>query len=303
MLDVQSAPPAPPASSYAAGVAPRRARRQGRNAVAARDAGSPARPRAPLASRACCCWTQIGFALLAQVMIYVPRLATVRDNYLRGRLAAANTAALVFAASPDNMLPKELAGKILDSVGAKTIALKTRDTHRLLAVAEMPPVVSDTYDLRDPSMAEGISGAFRAMFAKEGAVLRVLGPASMNGAFLDITLDETPLTAAMWRFTRNFLSVVMTISAVVVLVIWASIWLMVLRPVRRLRRPTSWRSASGPRTPRGSFRRAAAATKSALPSRRSPRWRRRCPRSSARRSAWRSWDSPSPKSTTTCATC
>jgi signal transduction histidine kinase len=38
----------------------------------------------------------------------------------------------------------------------------------------------------------------------------------------------------MWRFIRNFLSVVMTISAVVVLVIWAALWLMVLRPVRRL---------------------------------------------------------------------
>jgi hypothetical protein len=72
----------------------------------------------------------IGFALLAQVMIFVPRIATVRDNWLRGRLAAANTAALVFAAAPDDVLPKELAGKILDSVGAKTIALKTADRHR-----------------------------------------------------------------------------------------------------------------------------------------------------------------------------
>src|SRR5207302_1614801 len=80
---------------------------------------------------------------------------------------------------------------------------------------EMPPVVNDTFDLRDPTMAEGIAGAFRAMFAPEGSVLRVLGPASMDDAFLDITIDETPLTAAMWRFTRNFASVVMTIPALV----------------------------------------------------------------------------------------
>src|SRR5476649_375125 len=176
----------------------------------------------------------IGFALLAQVMIYVPRIATVRDNYLRGRLAAANTAALVFAASPDDTLPKELAGKILDSVGAKTIALNTADTHRLLAVAEMPPLVSDSYDLRDPSLLEGVSGAFRALFAKPGSVLQLIGPAPLEGAFLEITLDQTPLTEALWRFTRNFLSIVMTVSVVVVLVIWASIWVMVLRPVRRL---------------------------------------------------------------------
>lgn len=176
----------------------------------------------------------ISFALLAQVMIFVPRLASVHDNWLRGRLAAADTAALVFAAAPDDMLPKPLAERILRSVGAHTIALRTKDTHRLLAVSEMPPAISDTYDLRDASMMQGVAAAFRALFAPEGSIVRVIGPAPMENDLLEITLDETPLTQAMWRFTRNFLTVVMTVSAVVVLVIWAAIWMMVLRPVRRL---------------------------------------------------------------------
>ena len=228
MLDVQSAPP-----REAPAEAPEAAERTAPTVEEAPARVAPDSRRGfGLASRVLL--LTIGFAILAQVMIYVPRIATVRENWLRDRLAAANTAALVFAAAPDGALPKELATKILDSVGAKTIAIKTRGTHRLLAVAEMPPVVNDAFDLRDPSMAEGIAGAFRAMFAPEGSVLRVLGPASMDDAFLDITIDETPLTAAMWRFTRNFTSVVMTISIVVVLVIWAAIWLMVLRPVRRL---------------------------------------------------------------------
>jgi signal transduction histidine kinase len=228
MLDVKSPPPRP--------VLP--ALRRAPPALEPIETSTPA-PVAPLRRRGLGLASRvllltIGFALLAQVMIFVPRIATVRDNWLRGRLSAANTAALVFAAAPDDMLPKELAGKILDSVGARTIALKTRDTHRLLAAAEMPPAVSDSYDLRDPTMAEGISGAFRALFAKKGDVLQLIGPAPMDDAFLEITLDETPLTDALWRFTRNFLAIVMTISAVVVLVIWAAIWLMVLRPVRRL---------------------------------------------------------------------
>jgi signal transduction histidine kinase len=224
MLDVQSALPAEPAVPALLRAAP--------EPVAAPAPVVGRRRGFGLASRLL--FLTIGFALLAQILIFVPRIATVHDNWLRGRLAAANTAALVFAAAPDNMLPKELAGKILDSVGATTIALKTRDTHRLLAVAEMPPVVNDSYDLRDPSMVEGVAGAFRALFAQKGDVLKVIGAAPMDDAFLEMTLDETPLTEAMWRFTRNFLSIVMTISAVVVLVIWASIWLMVLRPVRRL---------------------------------------------------------------------
>ena len=226
MLDIKSPTPSPSASLAVRLVEPPEPARAPPPAPLQRPRGLGLASRLLLLT--------IGFALLAQVMIYVPRIATVRENWLRDRLAAANTAALVFAAAPDDILPKELARKILDSVGAKTIALKTRDTHRLLAVAEMPPVVSDSYDLRDPSMAEGIGAAFRALFAPPGAVLQLIGPAPMDGAYLEITLDETPLTAQMWRFTRNFLTNVMTISAVVVLAIWASIWLWVLRPVRRL---------------------------------------------------------------------
>jgi len=224
MLDIQSAPPRPALPATLPSVAPE---------PLPASVGAPERPRGlGLASRVLL--LTISFALLAQVLIFVPRLAAVHDNWLRGRLAAADTAALVFAASPDDTLPKELAKKILDSVGAQTIALKTADTHRLLAVAEMPPAVNDSYDLRDPSMLQGFECAFRALFAPQGAYLRVIGAAPMEDASLEITLQETPLTEAMWRFTRNFLLIVMTISAVVVLVIWASIWLMVLRPVRRL---------------------------------------------------------------------
>jgi signal transduction histidine kinase len=174
------------------------------------------------------------FVLIAQVMIYVPRLSVYRENLLRDRLAAANTAALVFTAMPDGQMPKELARKLLDSVGAKTIALKTLDKRELLAVAEMPGLISDSYDLRDPSLIEGIQGAFRTLLAADGAVLQLIGPAPTKGAFLEITLDETPIKAATWHFSRTFLTISLTLSAVVASSLWAAIWLMILKPVRRL---------------------------------------------------------------------
>jgi signal transduction histidine kinase len=174
------------------------------------------------------------FVLIAQVMIYVPRVSVYRENLLRDRLSAASTAALVFAATPEGQMPKDLATKLLDSVGAKTIALKTSDKRRLLAVAEMPAVVSDSYDLRDPSTIEGIRAAFRTLFAPDGSILQVIGPAPMQGAFLEITLNETPIKEAIWRFSRTFLTISLTVSAIVACSLWAAIWLVVLRPVRRL---------------------------------------------------------------------
>jgi len=176
----------------------------------------------------------IGFILIVQVIVFVPRVASWRESQLRDRLAAADTAALVFAAAPDGMLSKELTKQILDSVGAETIAIKTHDTRRLLAMAETPPPVTDSYDLRNATTLDSIAAVFRGFFAPKGAVLKVVGKAPMGGEFLEITLDEKRITQAVWGFAGRFLRASLIISAAVALVLWTAMWLMVLRPVRRL---------------------------------------------------------------------
>jgi len=176
----------------------------------------------------------ISFILLTQTMIYVARLAAYRENWLRDRLSAANTAALVFSAAPEGSLPPGMAAKILDSVGAKAIAITTLERRHLLAANDAEPAVSDIYDLRDPSLQEGVRAAFRSLFAPAGAALKVIGAAPMENATLEITLDQSPLADAMKRFSRTFLTISMTLSIVLALVLWMAIWLLVLRPVRRL---------------------------------------------------------------------
>jgi signal transduction histidine kinase len=176
----------------------------------------------------------IGFVVVTQVITFVPRVAAYRESQLRDRLAAADTAALVFAAAPDGMLSKELTKQILDSVGAQTIAIKTHGTRRLLAMADTPPTVTDSYDLRDPSTIDSIAAAFRGFFAPKDAVLKVVGRAPMGGDFLEITLYEKRVTDVVWGYAGRFLRASLVISAAVAFGLWAAIWLLVLRPVRRL---------------------------------------------------------------------
>ena len=83
-------------------------------------------------------------------------------------------------------------------------------------------------------MMEGNQAAFRTLFAQPGSVVRVVGRAQSDGALVDITLDQTPLIDAMWRISRNFLTLSLIVSAVVTCVLWAALWWMVIRPVRRL---------------------------------------------------------------------
>ena len=71
------------------------------------------------------------FVMIAEVLIYVPSIATFRHNWLSDRLSAAYTAALVLEAAPG--VSDNTARAILDSIGARAVAMKMGTQRRLLA--------------------------------------------------------------------------------------------------------------------------------------------------------------------------
>ena len=85
----------------------------------------------------------IGFVLLAMALIYASRLSAYRDNWLHGRLMVAHTAMLLFGETADQELPKELATKILDSVGAETIVVTLPNQRRLVATSGVERPIVD----------------------------------------------------------------------------------------------------------------------------------------------------------------
>src|SRR5215211_3465169 len=95
------------------------------------------------------------FVMIAEVLIYVPSIANFRLSWLADRVAVARTVALVLYARPEEQeakLPEGKVQEILDSLGAKTVALKMGNQRRLLAVNDMPQSIHHDIDLRDPSM-------------------------------------------------------------------------------------------------------------------------------------------------------
>src|SRR6202453_3064619 len=101
--------------------------------------------------------------MLAEVLIYVPSIANFRVMWLNDRLASAYTAALVHDAAPNGMVPDSLAKQILDSIGARAVAMKMGERRRMLAIDDMPPVVDDTFDMRSVSAFDSIVDAFQTM--------------------------------------------------------------------------------------------------------------------------------------------
>ncbi|HLN11127.1 MAG TPA: HAMP domain-containing sensor histidine kinase [Xanthobacteraceae bacterium] len=174
------------------------------------------------------------FVMIAEVLIYVPSIANFRLNWLRDRLAAAHTAALVLEAAPSGMVPKTLARQILDGVGAKAVALKMGQTRHLLAVSDAVPPIEHEFDMREMAPIPAIIDAFRTLFGRDNDLIRVVGPAPMGGEFVEIVLEEQPLRAAMLRFSANILMLSLVISAITAALVYVSLLHLLVRPMRRL---------------------------------------------------------------------
>src|SRR5271167_4653348 len=103
------------------------------------------------------------FVMIAEVLIYVPSVANFRVMWLKDRLASAYTAALVLDAAPNGVVSDVLAKQILNSIGARAVAMKMGSRRRMLAIDDMPPPFSDDFDMREVKNFDAIVDAFRML--------------------------------------------------------------------------------------------------------------------------------------------
>ena len=176
----------------------------------------------------------IPLVMIAEVLIYVPSIANFWVNRLNARLASANTAALVLDAAPSGMVPETLARQILESIGARAVAIKLGQQRRLLASAGLPRAVDHDVDMRSLTAWSSIVTSFEMMFETGNQAIRIIGPAPGGGQFLEVVVDEVPLRLAMYRFSRNLLLVSLAIAILTAALVYLALHFLFVRPMRRL---------------------------------------------------------------------
>ncbi len=174
------------------------------------------------------------FVMMAEVLIYVPSIANFRVNWLEDRLASAYTAALVLDAAPNGMVPESLAKQILDSIGARAVAMKMGTQRRMLAVGDNPPPITHDFDMRHVYNFDAIVDAFMMMLDTRNNVMRVVGPAPMGGDYIEIIMDEPPLRKAMLRYSVDILLISLAISAISAALVYLALHYLFVRPMRRV---------------------------------------------------------------------
>jgi signal transduction histidine kinase len=176
------------------------------------------------------------FVMVAEILIYVPSIANFRLNWLNDRLAAAHTAALVLDAAPSGMVPESLANRILQSIGARAVAIKMGTERRMLAASNVPSNIAQDIDMRDVRWWRAIMDAFDSLlFCMPDDVMRVVGPAPMvHGEFLEIVLEEAPLCKAMLTFSVNILLLSLLISGITAMLVFFALHYLLVRPMWRI---------------------------------------------------------------------
>lgn len=173
------------------------------------------------------------FVMTSAVLIYIPAITNFRLTWLSDRLAMANTAGVVLAASDIVDLPRDIQDQLLEAVGATAIAIRSGAVSRLIATVEMPPEIDRAVDLRTMEPVAEIVDAFDALFAPEDRTLRVIGNAR-DGHAIELVMTDGPLRTAMRSYSINLLWLAALISVILSGLLFLSVDRMFVRPMRRL---------------------------------------------------------------------
>ncbi len=181
----------------------------------------------------------MSFVMLIQIVVYIPSGVAFLRAWLSDRVMGAQMIALALSATPAEARSTELERRLLAGVqGSQAIGIRGSGTGWLLAApGDQPPTARREIDLRTPSWWRALRGLWRMLFLAPQAPVRIIGPGVPGIAdveWVELLVDDAPLKHAVLDYTRNFLVVSVIVSASTGALLYLALYLLVVRPVRRL---------------------------------------------------------------------
>ncbi|HEX7108474.1 MAG TPA: HAMP domain-containing sensor histidine kinase [Aestuariivirga sp.] len=177
------------------------------------------------------------FVMLGEILIFLPSIANFRIQWLKGRIAQAEIAALAAEAAPDQILSSDLRSEILMGAGVLVVSLRKDESSKLVLRSDGDFMIDASYDLRSTMWYGAIMDAFGVMLTGENRVIGVTDvPPNMSGDLIEIALHEQPMRAAMFRYGINILLLSIFLSLLVAGMIFAALNWVLVKPMQRLTR-------------------------------------------------------------------
>ena len=180
-------------------------------------------------------WLTVLFVMIAEVLIFVPSVANTRLRLLENRLNTAAAAAIVVDGVNSMELPQSIQNETLMATGTKAIVLRKDGTARMIASADMPPLVTHQYNLAAVTPVRAIIDAFDTILFGGDRVIRVFGPIGGDPDMqIDLVFEDSQLRHDMLIYGRNVFLLSVLISFITAGLLFFSINRLLLRPVQRV---------------------------------------------------------------------
>jgi signal transduction histidine kinase len=172
--------------------------------------------------------------VLANLLILPPNLADFEEQWLLDRLRAAELATLVEETAPGGVVTDRARGKILASAGVVSVALQVRNERRLILQAPRLARTPYLVDLRRRDPFFWLS-PLRTLTEGGDRMVRVMAqPRFREADFVEIVAPDAALKTALLAQLRRLLGAAAFTSGMAGAVVYLSLNLFLVRPMRRI---------------------------------------------------------------------
>ena len=175
------------------------------------------------------------FAMISELLIFVPSVARFRMTYLANHVAAGHLAALALAASPNGKVDQALTNRLLADVGAHAVILHRANGMVFMLDSPVAPHPDVTFRIGGGNIPIWVERSFETLFGSGNRIMRVLGPAPHEpDAMVEVLLDEAPLRHEMWAFGLRIFELSILIALSTAALVYLSLQWLLVRPMRRI---------------------------------------------------------------------
>lgn len=178
----------------------------------------------------------VTFVMVAEVLIFVPSVASFRKSWLMERLAMAQIASLAVQAAPNNLVPDRLQNQLLEKAMVHSVAVRRGGARLLVLQSKVPGMVDAHFDVENASAFTLIGDALYTFIAPRDRLIRVIGHPDMSDDAIEIVMTESPLQAALYRYGLNILALSIIISLITAALVYFALNALLVQPVTRLTR-------------------------------------------------------------------
>ena len=176
------------------------------------------------------------YVLISEAFVFGPSIGRIHRALLNTHVESAEIAILPLIEKDGASLSPALREELLKRVGAKAIHLQGKDGSFHFTIGKPGPI-DQTIDLNDTAMLSDIWQGLITLWRDKERRLYVTAPTNIEGAqSIVLLLPDTRIHAALSAYAKREISVAVFGSTVIALLVFTSLFLVLVRPMRRLTR-------------------------------------------------------------------